>query len=54
MNTPEPSLEPKMEQLNPNGDLTAAPGYESPRVETVLTTEQLEREIHYAGMVTMN
>jgi len=25
-------------------------GYEAPAVETVLTAEELEREIHYAGV----
>jgi hypothetical protein len=27
--------------------------YEPPRIETVLTSEQLAREIHYAGVGTL-
>ncbi len=25
------------------------PGYEAPAIETVLTSKELEREVHYAG-----
>jgi hypothetical protein len=26
--------------------------YEAPRIETVVTREELEREVHYAGTIT--
>ncbi len=29
--------------------LSSVPSYEAPRVETVLTAEELEREVLYAG-----
>lgn len=31
---------------------TPAPEYESPRVETVLTADEVEREAHYGGGVS--
>lgn len=30
------------------------PEYEAPRVETVLTSDEVEREAHYGGTVSMN
>lgn len=33
---------------------TVTPEYEAPRVETVLTSEEVEREAHYGGLVSMN
>lgn len=33
---------------------TATPEYEAPRVETVLTSAEVEREAHYGGLVSMN
>ena len=34
-------------------DSTDAPGaeYEAPRIESIFTSEDLEREVHYAGLV---
>ncbi len=29
------------------------PEYEAPRVETVMTSDEVEREAHYGGLVSM-
>lgn len=39
--------------MKPSGstphDEPASPAYEAPQLEAVLTSEELEREVHYAG-----
>ena len=39
---------------NPDARETAAADYEAPCVETVLTSDEVEREAHYGGLVSMN
>ena len=42
-----------MDIMNRESPPPAAAAYEPPRVETVLTSEQLEREAHYAGTISI-
>jgi hypothetical protein len=44
------------ESKTPASAETTAPeteAYEAPRIETVVTREELEREVHYAGNITV-
>lgn len=38
----------------PGGDANEDAEYEAPRVESVVTADDVEREAHYGGLVSMN
>ena len=42
------------ERRNESAPASKRPAYEPPQVEEVLTTEELAREVHYAGVSTVS
>jgi hypothetical protein len=38
-------------EIPKSAEVGAPPTYEAPKIETVLTPEDLEREVHYAGVL---
>ena len=35
-------------------EFAATPAYEAPAIEEIVTTEEMEREVHYAGVGSQN
>ena len=44
-------MKPDPSDVAPQPDVT--PEYEAPCVETVMTSDEVEREAHYGGLVSM-